>query len=78
MSEGPIKREREAFGKRDRVSTTDKARVCMRGPAPKGYCGRGSAKTLAAVWADVTCEDCRAAGRADGLPIPDKRPRRAA
>lgn len=66
MSEGPIKRERDAW-KPITVSTTDAARVCMatkeRG---RGYCGRAAkGSKVTAEWADVECSDCVAAFRAD-------------
>lgn len=66
MSEGPIKRERDAH-KPPRVSTADSYRRCMRHDG-RGYCGRRSAP-LADTWEATTCADCRAAGRADGLRI---------
>jgi len=69
VSAGPIRREREAFGKRPPVSTTAKDRVCAAGTGLNatlghGYCGRGSAPTVDD-WSDVTCADCHAARRAD-------------
>lgn len=68
MSEGPIKREREAW-KPPVVSTTAKDRVCADGKGlnatlGKSYCGRSSAKRVEE-WAEVTCADCHAARRAD-------------
>ncbi len=73
MSEGPIKREREAFSKRENVSTSDAHRVCARGSGVIGYCGRTSAKIRSTNWDDVTCADCRASARADGLNVPEER-----
>ena len=71
MSEGPIKRERNAH-KPVIVSTPSNKRVCARGgidPEPgRGYCGRHGVK-LADSWSKVTCTDCRAAHRADGGKI---------
>lgn len=63
MSEGPIKRERDAH-RPVKVSTPDAHRVCAKSEA-RGYCGRAS-KKLVERWAQVTCTDCRAAYRADG------------
>lgn len=74
MSSGPIKAERDAW-KRDRISTPDAHRVCASTSTSRGYCGRTSAKTRTTDWRDVTCADCRAAGRADGLEIPEEVPR---
>lgn len=63
MSEGPIKTARDAWAPRT-VSTPDAHRVC----APdvdkgRAYCGRKNTRTE--VWERVTCEDCKAARRAD-------------
>jgi hypothetical protein len=66
MSEGPIKREREAH-KPPRVSTADSYRKCYRA-ADRGYCGRRSAP-LVTTWEATTCADCRAAARADSLHV---------
>lgn len=68
MSEGPIKRWRESW-KRDRVSTTEKDRVCMVTGAPEGlstYCGRAR-RNVATEWENVVCADCLAAAVADGV-----------
>lgn len=64
MSDGPIKRERDAH-RPVKVSTPDARRVCAKTEA-RGYCGRSKNVKLADRWADVTCTDCRAAYRADG------------
>ena len=64
MSEGPIKREREAY-KPPIVSTTNAARVCIRAMGTgRALCGRRSAP-LTDEWAKTTCADCVAAARAD-------------
>lgn len=62
MSEGPIKRERDAW-KPVEASTPDVQRVCM-GVKGRGYCGRRSGR-LVGDWAAVSCADCIAARRAD-------------
>lgn len=82
MSEGPIRRERAAW-KREPVSTTDAARVCMAGrdsTAGRSYCGRVNVKNARVHdWAEVVCWDCLAAAIADGLRLPtavlDRMPR---
>lgn len=62
MSEGPIKRGRDAW-KPPVVSTTAKDRVCLNVEG-RSYCGRKN-KNTTAVWAHCTCADCHAARRAD-------------
>lgn len=66
MSEGPIKRERDAW-KPPVVSTTDAARVCKSTRQKgRGYCGRkATGAKVATEWVDVECTDCEAAYRAD-------------
>ncbi len=65
MSEGPIKREREAW-KPLAVSTTNAARVCApSATVGRGYCGRRSAPVSRASLDEVTCADCIAALVAD-------------
>lgn len=63
MSEGPIKRERDAW-KPPKVSSTDTERVCYQKLGHKAYCGR-QAKVAFDDWSKVTCSDCLAAKRAD-------------
>lgn len=65
MSEGPIKREREAW-EPPRVSTPNKDRVCFRAESslPVTYCGRRPVRVTADL-AAVNCADCTAALRAD-------------
>lgn len=67
VSAGPIRAEREAFGKRPPVSTTDAARVCKATDRrDRGYCGReAKGAKVTAEWVDVVCSDCEAAHRAD-------------
>jgi hypothetical protein len=73
MSAGPIQQARDASTV-PAVSTPDTHRVCAVVPKRKaGYCGRTSAKERTADWDAVTCADCRAAGRADGLEVPEER-----
>ena len=69
MSAGPIKQSRDAW--RPKVYTQpESARVCAEQEA-RGYCGRKSGRRVA-VWARVTCNDCRAAHNADaGRPVLD-------
>ena len=64
MSDGPIKRDREAR-RAPTVSTTEKDRVCMAVDG-RAYCGR-SLKSGKATgeWSSVVCADCQAARRAD-------------
>lgn len=69
MSEGPIKRERAAWAPRD-VSTPDASRVCKATRESRGYCGRTKTKARVEDWAEVTCADCFAAARADGVRTP--------
>lgn len=66
MSEGPIKAWRDAW-KPPVVSTTDAARVCYKklGPA-RASCGRKPKVSYEDV-TKVTCADCLAALRADGV-----------
>lgn len=72
MSAGPIQQARDGSTV-PRVSTPDTSRVCAVVPkSHAGYCGRTSAKTRTADWDEVTCADCRAAGRADGLELPEE------
>jgi hypothetical protein len=72
VSAGPIQQARDASTV-PKVSTPDNARVCAVVPKKvAGYCGRTSAKTRSADWDEVTCADCRAAGRADGLELPEE------
>lgn len=68
MSEGPIKRERAAWLPPEK-STKGNARVCMKAQTRPTYCGRKNSKTES-VWRFVSCEDCRAAARADGFDVP--------
>jgi hypothetical protein len=67
MSDGPIKRDREAFARRAPVSTNAKTSLHFsEGPhnGTRAYCGhRGG--TLTRVLADVTCSVCLAAWNAD-------------
>jgi hypothetical protein len=65
MSAGPIKAQREAFGKREPVSTPDAHRVCAAGEPGRGYCGRKADAKTTKDWAQVVCSDCEAARRAD-------------
>ena len=65
MSAGRIAQDREAFGKRAAVSTTDAARVCAIGAPKHGYCGRKADSKTTEHWALVVCADCWAARRAD-------------
>lgn len=63
MSEGPIKRARDAW-KPPAVSMSNAERIC----APnidrnRAYCGRSNKRT--AEWEHVNCADCLAAARAD-------------
>jgi hypothetical protein len=70
VSAGPIKQAREGSTVKP-VSVPDNARVCMatrRDGGPATYCGRGIRHT-ASLWRKVTCTDCRAAARADGVKI---------
>lgn len=67
MSAGPIKAQRDAWTPLV-VSTPDASRVCKSMPAGRGYCGRPGKATTAS-WDDVTCADCFAAARADGMEI---------
>jgi hypothetical protein len=62
MSEGPIKRERDARTT-PTTSNTGSSDVHARGATGKAYCGRRA--TTAAAWPAVTCSDCLAARRAD-------------
>ncbi|WP_291053681.1 hypothetical protein [Herbiconiux sp.] len=62
MSEGPIKRAREAHAS-PLTSNTGSSAVHAPGEAGKAYCGRRAA--TAAAWTQVTCSDCHAARRAD-------------
>lgn len=63
MSAGPIAAERAGHVV-PLVSTPDAHRVCAAGADPgRGYCGRKT-KTPAD-WKRVTCNDCKAARRAD-------------
>lgn len=68
MSEGPIKRERDAWKPKE-VSTPDAHRVCMVSEpgSKRSYCGRSKASRVGLVtdWADVECADCDACRRAD-------------
>lgn len=68
MSEGPIKQWRESH-KPARVSTPDAHRVCAQMTKDRGYCGR-KLKAAATDWSGVTCADCLAARRADGVVTP--------
>jgi hypothetical protein len=67
MSDGPIKRDREAFARRPPVSTNAKTSLHLSegpGGGTRAYCGhRGG--TLTRVLADVTCSVCTAAWNAD-------------
>lgn len=64
MSEGPIKREREAW-KPVPASTPDARRVCFKSLLERrGYCGRVPQVSFDD-WGKVTCADCLAARRAD-------------
>jgi hypothetical protein len=78
MSNGPISQARAAAAV-PASSTADVNRICMIVGAPEGlpsYCGR--ARRLhhtAAAWSGVTCADCRAAARADGLRVPVEIPK---
>jgi hypothetical protein len=71
VSEGPFKDWVKSHSTAA-VSTPDVHRVCRKAKGGRGYCGRTSAKTRAVDWDDVTCADCRAAGRADGLDVPEE------
>jgi hypothetical protein len=72
MSAGPIQQARDARTV-PAVSTSDTQRVCALVKKTKAaYCGRTSAKDRTADWESVTCADCRAAGRADGLTVPEE------
>lgn len=69
MSEGPIKREREAW-KPTTVSTPDAHRVCKSHHERGTYCGRVSARRRTNDWTEVVCADCVAAANADGIRLP--------
>lgn len=71
MSNGPIQQARDASTVA-KVSTADVHRVCRKAKGGAGYCGRTSAKDRVVDWDAVTCADCRAAGRADGLDVPEE------
>lgn len=62
MSEGPIKRERDAH-KPKAYSQTGNKRVCAES-AGHAYCGRKNERR-ATSWGAVNCNDCRAAHNAD-------------
>lgn len=66
MSEGPIKRAREAFGKRPPASTNAKSSVHLwEGPGvARGYCGHRTSN-LTTVFSEVECSACIAAFEAD-------------
>lgn len=65
MSEGPIKRERDAW-KPPSVSTSTSARLCFANTVTSSYCGRRPLQGHRTTnWDDVTCADCHAARRAD-------------
>ncbi len=67
MSAGPIKAWREGSVS-PKVSTANADRVCKTASL-LAYCGRSNGRR-AKDWPNVTCADCRAAGRADGLAVP--------
>jgi hypothetical protein len=70
VSAGPIQQARDASTVPP-VSTPDVHRVCALVAETKtAYCGRTSSKQRTTDWEEVTCADCRAAGRADGLQVP--------
>lgn len=70
MSAGPIKAEREARTLPP-LSIPNNQRVCRATEQTRGgsSCGRGAGSRVgtATEWAKVTCPECVAAGRADGL-----------
>lgn len=61
MSEGPIKRERDAH--KPKTYSAGTSRVCAES-AGHAYCGRKNAHR-SLKWSAVTCNDCRAAHNAD-------------
>lgn len=67
MSEGPIKRERAAWEPK-RVTTKPRDSVHALGPQRlRTMCGRRTDTSSLGTVAAVTCSDCQAALRADGL-----------
>lgn len=60
---GSIQRQMDAF-KPKIFSVADAVRVCAERDG-HAYCGRGNGRR-STVWAEVTCNDCRAAHNADG------------
>lgn len=70
MSEGPIKRQRDAW-KPPVVSSTDADRVCMAHPPVfRPYCGRKKRPAVTSEIQEVTCADCLTAMRAEGIRTP--------
>jgi hypothetical protein len=70
VSNGPIQQARDGSTVAP-VSTPDVHRVCAAVPKSlAGYCGRVSSRMRSTDWDEVSCADCRAAGRADGVDVP--------
>lgn len=67
MSDGPIKAAREAFARRDPVTTNpEKAIHAVRGKDdPRPYCGTRRGKVTTLEIELVTCSNCTAAISAD-------------
>jgi hypothetical protein len=66
VSEGPIKREREAT-RVQKLSTNPTTSLHFAGAPGRAHCGSKKASKFTDGWRFVDCSACLAAGRADGL-----------